>query len=206
METERLNIFNENQQHIGTATRQDAHHYGYWHETFHCWFIGKENDRWQLYFQIRSAIKTDYPSLLDITVAGHLLAHETVQDGLREMEEEVGIVTSFDSLIPIGKVSYTLLNPPKIDNEIANVFLYPFNGTMEDFNLQVEEVSGIIKVDLEQFHHFWNDELDTIEVNGFEVIDGERYPVCKAVTKDDFVHHGEHYFDVVLTQIERAIN
>lgn len=39
MDSELLNIFNEDKVPIGVATREDIHKYGYWHEAFHCWFI-----------------------------------------------------------------------------------------------------------------------------------------------------------------------
>jgi hypothetical protein len=62
METEQLKIFDENRNPIGVASREDVHRLGYWHETFHCWFV-------------------------DITAAGHLMADESVEDGVREIKE-----------------------------------------------------------------------------------------------------------------------
>ncbi|MFE5426495.1 hypothetical protein [Peribacillus simplex] len=69
------------------------------------WGIGllvfsREADVDYLYLQHRCAMKKDYPNLLDITAAGHLLAHETVYDGFREIKEEIGIDVSFDELVP----------------------------------------------------------------------------------------------------------
>jgi len=84
MENEQLKIFDEYRNQIGIATREDVHRLGYWHEAFHCWFISKEKGTDYLYLQLRSNTKKDYPNLLDITAAGHLLANETVQDGVRD--------------------------------------------------------------------------------------------------------------------------
>ena len=68
--------------------REEIHRLGYWHETFHCWFVKKVHNEWMIYFQLRSKEKADYPLLLDITAAGHLLAGETINDGIREIDEE----------------------------------------------------------------------------------------------------------------------
>lgn len=205
MESELLRIFDEQGQPIGTATRHDVHQQGLWHETFHCWLISIENHRQYIYFQLRSKDKLDYPNLLDITAAGHLLANETVHDGIRELNEELGIDIGFEQLIPIGKVSYTMLNGHKIDNEIANLFLHIYEGDMNNFNLQIEEVSGIVKIDYQLFKSFWNNEVTQIEAEGFEIVDGLRIPISKILSKDDFVEHGDHYFDVVLPQIQKYI-
>ncbi|WP_453989811.1 NUDIX hydrolase [Bacillus nitroreducens] len=123
METEQLRIFDENKNHIGIASREDVHRLGYWHEVFHCWFICEEEGTYKLYLQLRSKNKKDYPNLLDITAAGHLLANERVEDGIREIEEEIGIDLSFQDLIPLGVVDYTVIRENFIDKEIAHVFL-----------------------------------------------------------------------------------
>ncbi|WP_223260763.1 NUDIX hydrolase [Bacillus sp. LNXM65] len=91
MEQEKLNILNEQHEAIGVAPRSDVHAQGLWHETFHFWLLKKELDTVYLYFQLRSPAKKDFPSLFDITAAGHLLANEQPSDGVREVEEELGL-------------------------------------------------------------------------------------------------------------------
>ncbi|WP_229713137.1 hypothetical protein [Macrococcus hajekii] len=39
-----------------------------------------------LLFQLRSQTVNDYKELLDVTVGGHLLSTETVEDGIREID------------------------------------------------------------------------------------------------------------------------
>jgi hypothetical protein len=41
-----------------------------------------------IYRQIRSDINRGYPNLLDITDAEHILAHEMIYDGAREVKEK----------------------------------------------------------------------------------------------------------------------
>jgi isopentenyldiphosphate isomerase len=104
MESELIKRFDEHGNQAGVATREEIHKMGYWHETFHCWFIGREEGIDYIYFQIRSGTKKDYSNLLDITAAGHLLAHETIYDGIREVKEEIGIDVSFNELVPLGVI------------------------------------------------------------------------------------------------------
>lgn len=102
METELIKIFDDDGTSIGVATREEVHKKGYWHETFHCWFISREKGVDYLFFQLRSKEKKDYPNLLDIAAAGHILAHETVKDGIKEVNEEIGIDVTWDELISLG--------------------------------------------------------------------------------------------------------
>ncbi|EDL64867.1 NUDIX hydrolase [Bacillus sp. SG-1] len=109
MEKETLNIFDNEGYHIGAAARDEVHRQGHWHETFHCWFIKWENEKYFLYFQLRSMDKKDYPNLLDITAAGHILSHETFEDGIREVKEETGINVRYEELVPMGIIPYEVV-------------------------------------------------------------------------------------------------
>ncbi|WP_233522994.1 NUDIX domain-containing protein [Peribacillus saganii] len=57
-----------------------------------------------MYFQLRSEEKKDFPSLFDISAAGHILANETVEDGIREVKEELGIDISMNDLEYVGVI------------------------------------------------------------------------------------------------------
>jgi isopentenyldiphosphate isomerase len=129
LETELIKTFDENGKETGVATREEVHKKGHWHETFHCWFVSREQEKDYIFFQLRSDIKKDYPNLFDITAAGHILAHESIQAGVREVTEEVGIHVSFLDLVPLGVIKYRIEREDLIDNEIAYVFLYNFQGS-----------------------------------------------------------------------------
>ncbi|GLB61882.1 NUDIX hydrolase [Cytobacillus sp. NCCP-133] len=163
METELLNIFDEGRKQIGVASREEVHKKGYWHETFHCWFIQRDNDKNYIYFQNRSKDKKDYPDLLDITAAGHLLSHESVMDGIREVEEELGISVAFEELVPLGVIDYSAEKKNFIDKELAHVFLYRCHHLLDEFYPQLEEVSGIVRIPLEDFYELWFNGKESIE-------------------------------------------
>ncbi|WP_372454640.1 NUDIX hydrolase, partial [Priestia aryabhattai] len=77
---------------------------GLWHQTFHCWIYRVVNDQIEMLFQKRHPQKDTCPDLLDITSAGHLLASEQPCDGVRELEEELGLSVSFEELDKLGVI------------------------------------------------------------------------------------------------------
>lgn len=206
MEQELLKFFDEDSKQIGVATRGEVHRLGYWHETFHCWFISKEKGTDYIYLQLRSDAKKDYPSLFDITAAGHILANETVQDGVREVKEELGIDVPFHKLVPLGVVHDCILNEAFLDNELANVFLYKCDKSFDDFVFQKEEVAGIVKVELNNFHELWLGKRDAIRVKGIKVGNaGNVIWIDEHVGRDQFVPHQISFFKTVIQKIIEKI-
>ena len=133
---ERLKVFDEDYEYVGEETREAIHKKGLWHETFHCWLT----DGVHVFIQKRSATKKDFPSLYDITAAGHLMVNEEIMDGVREIEEELGIDVDPSKLKRMGAVRDVIKLPSFIDKEFANVFLYTSTFSQDDFSLQQDEV------------------------------------------------------------------
>ncbi|MFD9625650.1 NUDIX hydrolase [Peribacillus muralis] len=206
-EQEKLKIFDENKNQIGVASRSDVHKIGYWHEVFHCWFISNEHGMDYIYLQLRSENKKDYSNLLDITAAGHLLINETVKDGVREIKEEIGIDVAFEDLVQLGVIDYCVTKDNFIDKELANVFLYKSQNTLDDFTLQVEEVSGIVRAKFTDFTQLWFCEKDEIEISGFEVNnDGNTLKIEKYVNRDHFVPHQFSFYQEVIQKVQKQIS
>ncbi|MBM6618908.1 NUDIX hydrolase [Bacillus suaedaesalsae] len=206
METELLKTFDENGTEIGTATREDVHRQGLWHETFHCWFVSKEQDKNFIYFQLRSKVKKDYPNLLDITAAGHLLAHETTEDGVREVEEELGIHVSIQDLTFLGILKYEVMRGELIDRELAHTYLYEYKGSFDDFQLQIEEVTGMYRADFTSFIELITGEITELHIDGFELNEvGEKVNFEKKVTMNSFVPHEESFYQDVVSRIHEMI-
>lgn len=207
MENERLKIFDEHRNQVGAASRKEVHKTGHWHETFHCWFISREDGIDYIYFQIRSETKKDFPNLLDITAAGHILAHETIGDGIREVKEELGIDLSLNQLVSLGVIKDRIVQEDFIDKELGNVFLYQGEGVIDECTLQKEEVSGIVKTEFYSFYDFCLGEKFEINVEGFVMNEtGEKVLLNKTVGIDSFVQHEDTYFERVAKLIKDKIN
>ncbi|GGF79640.1 putative Nudix hydrolase [Paenibacillus albidus] len=203
MTDEILTIFDEKGNIAGTAPRDEVHRLGLWHETFHFWLISLEQGIPYIYLQLRSEQKKDYSGLLDITAAGHLLAGETVEDGVREVQEELGLVIAFDKLIPLGTIPYEMTQEGIIDKERAHVFVYQQSVAWDDFALQEEEVAVMVRAELHDFHALWTGISNEIEIQGFRVSgSGERIQIKQTVNRGLFVPHEIDYYERVLTGIQ----
>ncbi|TFD94529.1 NUDIX domain-containing protein [Jeotgalibacillus sp. R-1-5s-1] len=206
MESEKLTVFNEQHEKIGEATRREVHEKGYWHEAFHCWIIAFEKDVPYVYLQLRSAVKKDYPGLLDIAAAGHMLAGETVEEGVREVEEEIGLRVKLSDLKSIGVIPYAVKNGALIDRELAHTYVYISTTPIRAFVLQPEEVAGMVKIPFDAFAELWSGKRDQVLIEGFEIDEhGEQAELKKPAERENFVPHPAFYYDEVIKGLQKEI-
>lgn len=200
---EMLDIFDERMRHIGTASRSESHARGLWHQTFHCWVVSDRPER-SLLFQRRHLGKETFPGRLDVSCAGHLLAGEQVKDGLRELEEELGVVARFDELIPCGIYpEVQRISESITDREFCHVFLYRSEQPLHEYRLQPDEVTGLYRIPLAVVHALIEGSAEPFFAEGVEP-DPERDGLLRTVTRrfqaDDLVPHSPEYYRHILDQ------
>ena len=189
---EYVKTFDENYTYLKDESRDYVHQEGLWHETFHCWLI----DEQFVYIQKRSAGKKDFPGLFDITAAGHILATETVEEGIREVEEELGLAIDLSRLHPQGIVRDVIELPNFRDYEFANVFLYYSTFVPSDFSLQVEEVASVHRVKKEAFIQLFLQEVESVVCTN--IMNG----AFTEIGLSDFVPHDKTYFEEIARMIK----
>lgn len=189
---EKLRTFDKNYHYLGDESRDIIHQKGLWHETFHCWFI----DEQFIYIQKRSTNKKDFPALFDITAAGHLEADEMIEDGVREIEEELGLQVPFSSLIKVGILQDVIELPNFYDYEFAHVYLYQSTFKLEDFSLQQEEVESIHKIKQEDFIDLCLGEIE--KVNCTSMTDLTKCQIGLV----DFVPHPSTYLQALAEKLQ----
>ena len=147
---ELLDIVDESGRPTGEIVpKNEAHRLGLWHRCFHCWICGSDSGGAYLLLQRRAATKDTWPNYLDVTAAGHLAAGEATLDGLREVEEELGLRVEPDSLVPLGSRKVEQQITDGCDREFHDIFLV-FDATPPgDLRLQKEEVDAIFRLDLD---------------------------------------------------------
>ncbi len=144
-----LDIYDENLVKLGSKDREAVHRDGDWHRVFQCWITYQRGGEGYLVMQRRAAGKQFYPNLLDTSAAGHYTSGETIQDGLREVREELGIDATFDQLIPLGSRVGIARKGNLVDHEVADVFLLVHDKDIREYHLQPEEVSGVVTFKIE---------------------------------------------------------
>jgi isopentenyldiphosphate isomerase len=140
-----------------SAWKSEAHRLGLWHRCFHCWIVAPKTECGSpyLFVQRRAAEKDTWPNKLDVTVGGHLGAGESTLDGLREVEEELGLTVATDELLALETRRVEKRIPAGVDREFQEVFLLVRSLVPEELRLQEEEVAAVIRLrldDIEALH------------------------------------------------------
>lgn len=102
--------------------RGQVHRDGDWHRSLHLWIWGMLDGAPHLVLQRRSAGKDTWPRALDVAVAGHVRAGESIEATLREAEEEIGLVVLPAELTRLGLRRRPDRRPGVIDNELQEIF------------------------------------------------------------------------------------
>lgn len=190
----------------GVATRDEVHRQGLWHETFHCWVVSRELGQTLIHLQLRSQDKADFPGLFDITAAGHIAAHESMKDGVREIEEELGLRLAFEQLTPLGVVNDEISLPGFIDRERAFIYLYEGNQLdLADYRLQPGEVAGMAAVDFRAFFELCTNQVEKVDAQGFRETQEGRRPFHEQLGLSDLVPHERSYWKQVAIRIRRHL-
>jgi isopentenyldiphosphate isomerase len=188
---ERVDILDARGERTGeVAWKSEAHRLGLWHRCFHCWIFspGILSGGPYLFVQRRAAGKDTWPNRLDVTAAGHLGAgEETLEGGLREIEEELGLTVTPDELAPLGTRRSELQISAGLDREFQEVFLLVRALSPKDLRLQEEEVAAVARLPLDDVEALYGGG----EVLAEEWGRGETFPV--SVSLADFVPGEDEY-------------
>ena len=71
-----------------------------------------------------------------------------------EVKEELGIDVSFEELVSIGIIDYSVTTGELIDKELANVYVNNYTLSFDEFTIQTEEVSGVVEQNSTNSHSF----------------------------------------------------
>lgn len=203
--SERFDIYDQQKNWLGTAERSEVHAKGWWHQTFHCWIFKKEQDVTYLLFQRRHPDKDTFPNQLDISCAGHLEAGESVADGVRELAEELGLQVTMEELTACGVYAEEGKLPGGgMDREFSHVFLYACDRELSEYQVQLEEVSGLYWIACPDVIAMAEGRIEQIPAYGIDISEqGLRSELASYMfTIHDFVPHEWGYYQLVFAQLQ----
>ena len=197
---EKIDILDASGEPTGrVAWKSEAHREGLWHRCFHCWISSTDSDGPYLLVQRRAAEKDTWPGKLDVTAAGHLAAGETTLDGLRELDEELGLTPDPERLIPLGSRRIEQEIPGGCDREFHEVFLLLDPTAPGDLHLQKGEVESLVRIPLDDAEKLAGGETVAVQ----EWKDGESFDAHASLT--DFVPNDDDYLARVTRAARRAL-
>lgn len=200
MADELVDIFDENFNLIGTAMKSQAHNEGLWHKVFHCWILKGD----KVWLQLRGKNKELYPDLLDISAAGHLKAGETAKDGIREIEEELGLKVDFEKLNKLFTYKLAEDKDGAKNREFCPTYLLLTDEKLENLKLQDTEVDGVYEASTLDLLELISGKTPQIEIEGYKR--GSKDKHVWKVGYNNLVPHGQAYYLKVIGALERYIH
>lgn len=203
---EYLDYYDEEGNYLGYKSREKVHTLGLWHNTVHCWLYDKEGN---VYFQIRKDSNKFYT-----TASGHVLKGETIKEAFRrEIKEEIGLDIDSSDATLVGIIPWKMdkvKNGKTIkDRAKANVYIDLFEGNINDFKFDTNEVLGVVKVNAKETLNLFKKETGKIEAEIITTKNNENVKEKRLVDAYEFLvmpHETalEKYGDVLNKIIEKT--
>ncbi len=199
---EMLDIYDDNWTHLGSKPRPDVHRDGDWHRVFHCWVIFRDSrcEDWVI-VQRRGTDKATFPDYLDVSAAGHYAAGETVRDGVRELQEELGLPVSYDDLHFVGQRPSEANYAGLIDREVADVHFHVCDQPLSAYQYQREELSGLLAIPVSEGLRLFRGEVHSIQVPAVGL--GSEFVTIRTT---DFIPTDDQYFHRILLLARRHLS
>lgn len=150
-----IDIFDEEYNYIGICEKDQAHREGKWHQTFNCLLINSYNNK--VYLQCKNKKHNDLSddNKLDLSVGGHLIAGEFVEDGIREIKEETGLNVSYDDLVYCGlRIINVEVNENYAIREFNHVHILDSLYELDKLQSQDDEVLYFVEFDIDELTRF----------------------------------------------------
>lgn len=185
---ELIDIYSQDGTYLGAEDRTTVHDRGYLHYAVHCWVWGEYCGKHVIAFQKRKQTKRLFPGKYDVAAAGHYLTGEYGTDGIRELEEELGISKSLYSIRYYETRSCSYHGDMINNKEICNVFFCHLNTSFSDITFLQEEIDDVIIGNADDYLSLFRGESSSIRV----------FSICRkkeiSVSFEEFVVEYRDYF------------
>ena len=161
-----IDVFDESYNRLPqyTASIDEVHTKGLWHQTFACWLVNK--DRQDIYLQHRGPKNRIDPGSFDASASGHLYTGEKPDDGFREMREELGIKVGEDTVYKLGvfrNIAYRK-NNSYINHEFCHIYMLDTTKTLDDLTPEEGEVNNVYALSVDEGLQLFKGEVSTVKI------------------------------------------
>ncbi|MDR1564303.1 MAG: NUDIX domain-containing protein [Oscillospiraceae bacterium] len=193
---EYVDIYDEALTPLGSIPKSEAHVTGAWHKSFHCWILRSDTSGDYVVIQKRNGSRFHMPNKLDISAAGHYQAGEAISDGVREIEEELGLAVPFEELLYLGIQLGVYKKGHIFNREFCYTFLCQNNQPIEAYSIDCDEVSGLYQIAVQDGLDLFCGRADSINAAGIEYLPekGGVVPVTLTVERSMFTKATGSYY------------
>ena len=186
---------------IGSAGRDEVHRDGLWHPVFHC-LVVRSGAPARVVLQRRAGTKASFARKLDLSATGHLRSGELPVDGVRELNEELGLDVVPGELTPIGTRLLADDGGEGRNRERVHLFCLRDDRPIDHFTPAADEVASVVEAEVDRLLSLLDGEpgpVEAIEWSPGRV--GGPGPV--SITLADLVDPIDGYWTVVLVMAKR---
>ncbi|MDO8361313.1 MAG: NUDIX domain-containing protein [Actinomycetota bacterium] len=130
---------------VGPLPRSQVHAEGLWHQVFHCLLVRTDAPA-RVLLQRRRRTAAAFAGKLDVSASGHLQAGEQPLDGVRELQEETGLVVVPERLVPLGRRLLADDGGEGRNREVVHVYLAGDDTPLTALRLDPAEVDGFVEL------------------------------------------------------------
>jgi ADP-ribose pyrophosphatase YjhB (NUDIX family) len=151
----------------------------------------------------------NFPGLLDVSAAGHIEAGESIEHGIREVREELGIEIDRSRLIKLGeRVEVADQSNGQKNREYQSVFMYLDSLPLSMYKPDKNEVTALLLLSIRDGFKLFRRELDEVVMRGFSFEAGETgvwEPFSLVATSNSFLPRIQQYYLTSLIMAERLL-
>ena len=207
--SERIDIFNANFNPIGSMDRGEAHEKGAWHSTIHCWVVNGSINGGSILVQLRGANVKAFPNMFDISAAGHIRSGEDLDQAVREVDEELGVIFNQDDLHFLGYriEANDWEEGNQINREYAATFMLRCDCPLSDYTPQIEEVEGLFWLPVSDAFKLFSNNSAQVLVEGIRLNQFRNgySSETRIVKKEDFVPRIQNLYLTIAIMAERLL-
>lgn len=199
---ELFDVCDEDGRPTGVAKpRALVHRDGDWHRSLHLWVVLRDPAIGvRVLFQRRSRDKDTWPGALDVAVAGHLAAGESVEDALRESEEEIGLAVRAADVVRLGeRFRVDTTQPGVVDREAQAILAVVADAPFASLRPSPHEVDAVVALTPEDAERLVFGVVPSVEAPRLDartlVVDVD------TVRGDELVVGHDNYFVAVLPSV-----